>query len=124
MGSGMYLTDLLPQFEAERRADPAEPVDESTVQAIETQLAEEVKELGLWLRGEEGDCFYPIRDLDAPEEREFLDQVGRMIAEADVGFVPFIGPKDLFKGGTLEDPAIEERKAVLAFVKRCVAGQR
>lgn len=116
MGPGMYLTDLLPRFEGERRADTAGPVDDNTVRAIEEQLADEMKELGLWLPGDDGLRFYPIQDLDDAEEREFLDQIGRMMFETAAEFVPFIAPKNVFKAGFPAEFIMEDRKAVLAFL--------
>lgn len=79
MGPGTYLADLQRRFEEERRADTTEPVPEETIRALEGKAADIRKNAVLCVRGVGDDCFYPITDLDAPEEREFLHGVGQMI---------------------------------------------
>lgn len=117
MESDMYLTDLLWRFEEERRADLSGSVEIETIRAIEEDLADRKKDLVLYLSGDDEYCFYPIRDLDAPEERKFLDQIGQMIFESVSDLVPLVMPKDLSKAVSLEAFSTEDREVVTAFVK-------
>lgn len=81
MEPGEYLTDLLPRLEEERRADTTEPLDDGTIRDIEETAAELGRDLVLYLPGDDEGSFYPIQDLDAPEERQFLDRLGRAAFE-------------------------------------------
>lgn len=118
MSPGEYLTDLLQRFEDARRADTAQPIGDETIRGIEKKLSELKMELVLYLSGDDGCCFYPIKDLDAPEERKFLDQVGRMLLEEDAALVPLIAPKKTFKAEPIKAFSTEDREAVTAFVKK------
>lgn len=116
MGSGACLTDLIRRIEEERQADTTQPVEDGTIWAIEEELAEEKKGLGLYLSGNDERRFYPIKDLDVPEEQEFLAQVGRIIAEENIDLVPSIAPEGRDETKFAESFSTEDREAVMAFV--------
>lgn len=117
MRPGAYLTDLLPRLEEERQSDTTEPVDGGTIRNIEERLAGRNRNLLLCLRGDGRRCFYPIRDLDAPEERWFLDRIGRVAFECDPGLIPFLAPKEMFPPETLTAFTTEDQREVLSFVR-------
>ena len=122
MEPGMYLTDLLRRFEKERQADPMGVVEDETIRAIEKRLADRKKDFALYLSGDDGYCLYPIRDLNAPEERKFLDQIWQMIFENAIDLTVFIASKDFLKTGSLKVFSTENQETVTAFVKRHVGG--
>lgn len=112
-----YLTDLLPRLEEERRGDTAEPVDDRTIQGIEETAADLGRNLMLYLPGDDEGWFYPIRDLDTPEERQLLDRLGRAAFEHTPGLAPFLVPKEMFPSEALAASTTEDRRALLSFVE-------
>lgn len=117
MRSGAYLTDLLPRLEEERQSDTTEPVDDGTIRDIEEKTAERGRNLVLCLCGDGRRCFYPVRNLDAPEERWFLDRIGRVAFACDPGLTPFLAPKGMFPPETLAAFTTEDQRVALAFVR-------
>lgn len=119
MRPGAYLTDLLPRLEKEQWADKTAPVDDGIIRDIEEKLAERNRELVLYLRGDDRRCFYPVRDLDAPEERWFLDRIGRAAFERSPGLSLFLASKKMFPPETLAAFTTEDQRTVLSFVRKC-----
>lgn len=117
MRPGEYLTDLVPRLEDERRADTTQPVAKETIRGIEEKLLDLKKDLVLYLSGYEGSCLYPITDLDAPEERKFLCQIGREILDGDIDIRPVILPGCALRETLAEAYGLADREAVRAFVE-------
>ena len=117
MEPGEYLTDLLPRLEEERRADTTEPLDDGTIRDIEETAAELGRDLVLYLPGDDEGCFYPIQDLDAPEERQLLDRLGRAAFVHTPGLTPFLAPKEAFPPEALAASTTEDRRVLLSFVE-------
>ena len=84
MKPGQYLTDLQNRFEEERRTDKTVPLPERQIHALGEELTARKKDLIFHLNSIKGDCFYSISDLDDPDERRFLYDIGRMISDAPV----------------------------------------
>lgn len=117
MRPGEYLTDMLPCLEEERRADTTQPVAEETIRGIEEKLLELKKDLVLYLSGYGDSCLYPITDLDAPEERNFLCQIGREILDGGTDIAPVILPGCALRETLAEAYGTADREAVRAFVE-------
>ena len=117
MEPGEYLTDLLPRLEEERRADTTEPLDDETIRDIEETAAELGRDLVLYLPGDDEGWFYPIQDLDAPEERQLLDRLGRAAFVHTPGLTPFLAPKEAFPPEALAASTTEDRRVLLSFVE-------
>lgn len=120
MGPRAYLSDLRRQIEEEQQADTTQPVDDETIRAVEEKLADEKKNLMLYLSGDDGCCFYSINDLEMSGEQEFLYDIGRAVLEGSVDFVPVIAPRAMFKAESVEVFSTESRDDVRAFVKECM----
>lgn len=115
MGPGAHLTDLRQRLEEEQQDDTTQPVDDGTIRAIEEELADN---LLLYLSGDDGCCFYSIRDLEASDEQEFLYETGRDVLEGSTDLVPVIAPRGEFKAESVEAFSTESRNHVREFMKK------
>lgn len=115
MEPGEYLTDLYPRFEEESRSDITGLVSEETLRSIAEKTESRQRDLVLYLCGDNGWCFYSIADLDAPEEREFLHQIGQMIFDRDI--CQMVAPKRCFWKETFNAYLTSERGKVKAFIE-------
>lgn len=116
MGPGEYLTDLYPRFEEESRSDITGLVSEETLRSIAEKTESRQRDLVLYLCGDNGLCFYSIADLDAPEEREFLHQIGQMVFVRDI--CSAVTPRRCFRKEPLNKYLTSERGKVKAFVEK------
>lgn len=118
MGSGEYLMDLRPHLEEEWRTDTTQPAAEETICTLEEELAGRRKDQILYLSGDEDCRFYPITDLDAPEEREFLYRLGKMVLGSDIDIVPMVAHRSVFRKASIDAFQTADREAVMAFVEK------
>jgi len=79
---GQFLTDVKAAIDAAGLL-PMPPVEEAAVDELRRKV-EELKRGALCLRGVPQTCFYQFRDIQDPEERQFLYDIGHMVYECDL----------------------------------------
>lgn len=74
--SGEYLESLTAELLRQNQAKPM-PVPDSVLIELEVTMQERVRDLVLWLRGQDGCYACPVGYIDGSATREFLERAGK-----------------------------------------------
>jgi len=80
---GQFLTDARAAIDAAAGRLPASPVEEALVEELREKV-EERKHGALCVRGVPQTCVYLFPDIQDPEERRFLYEIGHLVYELDL----------------------------------------
>jgi len=83
LGKGQFLTDVKATIDAAAEQIPASPVEEAFADELRKKV-EERRRGALCLHGVPQTCFYMFQDIQNPEERRFLYDIGRLVYELDL----------------------------------------
>ncbi len=118
---GQFLTDAKTAIDAAAGQIPISPVEKALVDELRKKT-EERRCGALCLRGEPQTCFYMFQDIQDPEERQFLYDIGRMVYELDL-CTPMICDEKLTRI-LLESPSKKFCTVDRAEVRRFVEEER